>query len=167
MAKKRRATRVEPAPKADLTPMIDIVFNLIIFFMIVSELSNLEIEQITLPYADKAEKEPPPQRTGMGSVDTILQINVLPPEIDEDGNIEQPSLIKVRGELLRFLEVEASGYPREDPIPGADVDPSTMRVNIRADKDAPFRYVLEVFESCIENGVYRTSLAATKDEPTR
>ena len=39
MAKKSRVEQ-EPEPKPDLTPMIDIVFNLIIFFMIVSELSK-------------------------------------------------------------------------------------------------------------------------------
>ncbi|MHC4829904.1 MAG: ExbD/TolR family protein, partial [Planctomycetota bacterium] len=38
---RRRRREQDPEPKPELTPMIDIVFNLIIFFMIVSELSNL------------------------------------------------------------------------------------------------------------------------------
>ena len=51
----RRRSAIERGEQLDLTPMIDIVFNLIIFFMLVSELSNLELEQLRLPFAGEAE----------------------------------------------------------------------------------------------------------------
>ena len=165
MAKKSKV-QIDPEPKPDLTPMIDIVFNLIIFFMIVSDLSNLEVEQLTLPFADRAEKPPP--STGNQKV---LQINVL-----EDG------LIKVRGKaftmdpalkdqyawLADYLAIEAAGFERE-PWDQPGVAPSTMRVNIRADRDSQFKYVQHVFDACCSDDVkiYKTSLAATKDPPTQ
>ncbi|MHC4829906.1 MAG: ExbD/TolR family protein [Planctomycetota bacterium] len=168
MARKSKFA-IEPEPKPDLTPMIDIVFNLIIFFMIVSELSNLTVEDLQLAYADQAAKA---SKSSAGSTEKVLQINVM----------EQDGLIKVRGaayttdvkliaaqkypSLRKFLEIEATGYEREEPIPGAPgPGPSKMRVNIRADKDGAFQRVQEVFDACMRNGVYKTSLAASKDDP--
>ena len=168
MARKSKVQQ-DPEPKPELTPMIDIVFNLIIFFMIVSELSNLTVEQLQLAYADQAVEPPKTQ-----NAEKVLQINVM----EEDG------LIKVNGapyttdakllaakkfhSLKKFLEIEAAGYEREDPDPGnpTGVPPSKMRVNIRADKDGKFQRVQEVFDACMRNGIYKTSLAATKDDPT-
>ena len=43
----------------DMTPMIDIVFLLIIFFMVVTELSNLDIVELILPVATEAKVEDP------------------------------------------------------------------------------------------------------------
>ena len=83
MARKKKF-QIDPEPKPDLTPMIDIVFNLIIFFMIVSELSNLDVEQIELPFADRAE-DPKAEKAGQ----KVLQINVL-----------EKGLIKVRGKPM-------------------------------------------------------------------
>ena len=65
------------------------------------------------------------------------------------------------------ISIEALGYGHEDPPadnPGG-VPPSKMRVNIRADKDGAFQYVQEVFDACMKNGIYKTSLAATMDNP--
>jgi len=170
MARKSRVSQ-DPEPKPELTPMIDIVFNLIIFFMIVSDLSNLTVEDLQLAYADQAQKPPP--ATGAEAIERVLQINVM----------ERDGLIKVRGaayttdakliaqqklpSLAKLLEIEATGYEREEAeasAPGA-LPPSKMRVNIRADKDGAFQRVQEVFDACMRNGIYKTSLAATKDDP--
>ena len=165
MAVRKSKVTISPEPKPDLTPMIDIVFNLIIFFMIVSELSNLDVEQLELPYADNAQE---PKKGGQ-AVEKILQVNVLP-----------KGLIKVRGKgfttdiekkgdypwLADFLEIEAAGYEREDENPDQPgTRPSKLRVNIRADKQAAFRHVQGVFDACMRHGIYKTSLAATQDDP--
>ena len=38
----------------NMTPMIDVVFNLIIFFMIVTDMTQKELEQLTLPNSSEA-----------------------------------------------------------------------------------------------------------------
>lgn len=152
--------------EADMTPIIDVVFNLIIFFMIASELNNQNVEQVQIPYADRAEKLKP--ASVGGKVEKVLQVNVL-----VDG------VVKVRGQgfsvdptvkghppLAEFIEIEAAGYDREPPEPGqSGTPPSAMRVNIRADKRAKFRYVQGVFDACVKHGVYKTSLAADPNMP--
>jgi len=50
--------------KIDLTPMIDIVFQLIIFFMVVTEMASKDLEDVTLPRANHAiaDEDPPSDR---------------------------------------------------------------------------------------------------------
>lgn len=165
-----RKSRREPAPEGgmDMTPMIDIVFNLIIFFMIVSELSNVTVEQLQLPFADRAKN--PKTDPGM-QIDKVLQVNVMPQKglikVRGAGYTMEPSLIGTYPSLVDFLKIEAAGYEREAPEAPGQQPPSKMRVNIRADKEVPFKYVQHVFEACQQNGIYMTSIAATEDDPEK
>lgn len=164
MAKRKSKFELEPEPVLDITPMIDIVFNLLIFFMIVSELNNLNVEQLELPHADRAED---PKKNQKG--DKVLQVNVLPTGLIKVRGSPYTTDPKLKGKhpwLQEFLEIEAAGFEREPPEPGQPgTPPSALRVNIRADKECRFRHVQGVFDACVRNGIYKTSLGATQDEP--
>jgi biopolymer transport protein ExbD len=54
MAKRRHT---DEAPTLSMTPMIDIVFNLVIFFLIVTDLTQKELENLVLPNAQKAKED--------------------------------------------------------------------------------------------------------------
>ena len=69
MLRSRKPAEVE-IPSINMTPMIDIVFQLIIFFMLVMDLNRQQVEPINLPSASEAIDPPPDERT--------LLINVLP-----------------------------------------------------------------------------------------
>jgi biopolymer transport protein ExbD len=47
--KKKRESAAAGAVSFNMTPMIDIVFNLLIFFILTSQFTQLEIEQVNLP----------------------------------------------------------------------------------------------------------------------
>ena len=53
----RKAPEPEEVAGFAMTPMIDIVFQLIVFFMLVLDLSAKKIEKLTLPVADQAFKD--------------------------------------------------------------------------------------------------------------
>ncbi|MEZ6185930.1 MAG: biopolymer transporter ExbD [Planctomycetota bacterium] len=170
MAKKSRVAQ-DPEPKLDLTPMIDIVFNLIIFFMIVSDMSNLDMEEIALPFADQAKKD---EGAAPGEITRSITINVL-----------SAGTIKIRGKTMTadptqkgngymwlgdYLRTEVAGYEVE-PQDENGVAASKLEVNIRADRGAPFKYVQQVFDACIgypneapRAPIYKTSLAASPDK---
>ena len=59
----------------NMTPMIDIVFNLIIFFMLVSQFYRLTVEDVQLPPAVKAD----PFREKIKDYTQVV-VNVVPPE---------------------------------------------------------------------------------------
>jgi biopolymer transport protein ExbD len=141
---RRRPTDLAP-PGIDLTPAIDVVFNLIIFFLIASELNERTVEQLALPRADQARKAAP-------SRERSVSVNVL-----ADGTV------RARGVTLpdaaTFLELEAAGCEREEE-PGS---PSALRLLIRADRDARVGAVHRVLDACQRSGIYRLSLGAEPD----
>ena len=53
MAKKKTPTDASDA-EINMTPMIDVVFNLIIFFMIVTDMTQKTLENLTLPNSTEA-----------------------------------------------------------------------------------------------------------------
>ena len=53
MARKKKVTDASDV-ELNMTPMIDVVFNLIIFFMIVTDMSQKELELLTLPKSSQA-----------------------------------------------------------------------------------------------------------------
>lgn len=145
----------EPEPKVDLTPMIDIVFNLIIFFLIVSELSNLAVEEIELAYADQAAATREEGR--------VLQLNVMGDNAVRVRGLEYA--VGASGEgppLAGALELEAAGYGFEDS-PSGPV--SALRLNIRADKEGPFERVQRVLDASMKARIHLTSFGASKETP--
>ena len=149
--------------RTDMTPMIDLVFNLIVFFLVVSELSDLSLEEVTLAPADQAEEAKPGPE--------VLQLNVLAAgRVKVGGSAyasgQGPSSAKPSGlpPLRGLLELEAARAPREPSQGlGLGLGPSTLRVNLRVDASTPFAEVQRVIGDCQDAQLYKLSLAAAKE----
>ncbi|MGE9295225.1 MAG: ExbD/TolR family protein [Puniceicoccales bacterium] len=121
----------------DITPMIDVVFLLIVFFMVVAAEITEKIE-VELPEADKSIV---PEETGRR-----MEVS-----IQADGRT-----------YVRLMEVdmqELGTHLRtgQDEIPG-------FKVFIRADEHTPHRYVNDVMQACAENGVFDVIFATFQDK---
>ena len=88
MAKKDRKRVDEYELDINLTPMIDVVFNLIIFFMVITDMTQKDLEYLVLPKADKADVDEGEDK------DRII-INIV--NLDSPGNAKRLEL----GELDR------------------------------------------------------------------
>ncbi len=124
----------------DLTPMMDMVFNLLIFFMVVSQFANDERElKVVLPEGTAA-----------------MPLTAKPREIFV--NIDQAGAYSVRGRTLTNAELG-------DMLVRAGGDnPATQTVIIRADKRVAWDFVAAAMRLCNQAGIqdYSASLA---DEP--
>ena len=121
--------------RTDMTPMIDLVFNLIVFFLVVSELSDLSLEEVTLAPADQAKEAEPGAE--------VLQLNVLGSgRVKVGGSAyasgQPPRTARPSGlpPLRGLLDLEAARAPRE-PSQGLGLGPSTLRINLRVDASTP------------------------------
>ena len=124
----------------NMTPMIDVVFLLVIFFMIVTDLTQQELEELKLPEADMAQKDENP-------LEKRLVVN-----IDKEGRyivrrndrgVVDDCLDEIRDELA----AAASFFPRgEDGC-------SKQAVLIRADEKTAFEYIQKVMQICSEEPV--------------
>ena len=145
----------------DMTPMIDIVFLLIIFFMIVTELSNLDIVQLILPVADQATiKEPIPDSK-------VVTVNI---QIDEKDDQFKLGQIVIGGEkvtleqLINRLEFEVTDFDRWSPNPSDNTkQDSLLEVTIRADEGVNAGHIHEVYRACRENRIFKVRMAALNE----
>ena len=142
----------------NMTPMIDIVFQLIIFFMVVTELATLDLERLTLPYAKSTD-------TSKDRIDTSNKITV---NVTKKGDLKIKRTKYTDEQLLEFIRYEANEAGREpnEDVPNAP-PVSRLQVLIRADRDARFEGIQRVFDACQKFGVYKTSVSTTEETHTR
>jgi biopolymer transport protein ExbD len=139
----------------NLTPLLDVVFQLITFFMLVINFSNDNYDKrVRLPVADSARPVEDSQRVS----EDRLVLNV-----DSEGHLlmggeVQPlhqaiNTIKHQAELVK-LNLRASGG-KPDPSGGL---PTT--IILRADKDATFSSLISLIKACQSSGFRKFALKA-------
>jgi biopolymer transport protein ExbD len=150
----------------NLTPLIDVVFNLIIFFMIISDLTQKDIEQLTLPKASQDEEDVDPKDKGR----VIINISK---HVPDGGDIKDwkpggPVNIKVKGKLLDLahLKEELFKYAETDRDLEHENAPSEIFALIRCDKDIRWREVQWVMQAAADPDVriYKLQFATAKQE---
>jgi biopolymer transport protein ExbD len=143
----------------DMTPMIDIVFQLITFFMIAADLQQKELADLTLPIAYMAEEDKDKE------VDERLILNV-----DWKGVLyhkgKSVSLDEL-GTILRNardayeLKMKRMGKSGMEDLPGG-AKASKLYVLLRADKDTPWQHVQWLMTVMAEQKLYKMQFATRR-----
>jgi len=170
-------TRMKPTIAADvspnLIPMIDIMFLLLLFFMFGADMGHRELEDVKLPPAEVATKEPPEQDM------TRLTLNIYHRYASEvpcaayagHAVCRETShwLVGIRGtdynspaRLGAHLKTEAAKFP--DPVEKGN---SRRRVMIRADAAAPYGLVQQAMAACALAGIRRIECGAAMPPQAR
>jgi biopolymer transport protein ExbD len=128
----------------NLTPMIDVVFQLIIFFLVSSHLAKQEAQMnLPLPIAESGEK------TG-DSGTRRLTLNVL-----ADGRLLLAGHAVDAGELQRRLaDAAISGGP-------------SLEVRIRGDRSVRYGFVEPLLTACARAGVWDVKFGVYRSEDLR
>lgn len=137
-----------PEASIDMTPMIDVVFNLLIFFMLVNQMVSIERAELALPLADQAQEE-----SDVEASKTQLIIN-----IHKTGKYEIAGEMKDKDTLEPAIRNEVNAVGKEKD--GA----SKLKVLIRADRDLTFEYIRAVLSICAKYNVFQISFGATIEE---
>lgn len=144
--------RAEP----NLTPLLDVVFQLITFFMMLINFSQDNYDQrVRLPVAGNAK---PVEGTG----EDTLVLNV-----DRDGKLlfnekalgtEQAIQEIGRQSKLTRINLEFSGAKLK---PG---EPLPTMIVLRADRSTPFSQIYRIISACQANGFQKFALKAMNDQ---
>lgn len=122
----------------DLTPMIDVVFLLIVFFMTVANMVTAEKREVDMPVA--VHSVIPEEFGGRNTVtvlrDGSLYAGVYPVDLDS---------------LEKILQREINSNPE-------------LKVYIRADSYTEHQYINDVMESCAALGIYNVIFAAYQSD---
>lgn len=131
-----------PGIELNITPLIDVIFLLIIFLMTVQEFSRLELEELNLPRAEEAlqtDRPPAPQR---------VVVNIRP-----DGRFvvtnREMDLVRLQDLLRRERDRLRSAGRKE-----------TLTVVVRADGATPYRYVQDLLSTVASLGIWQVRIAA-------
>ena len=139
---RRAAAKVE-AVEPDMTPMIDCVFQLMIFFILCTEVAAADLELLKLPSASEALPDKNPEDKRM-----ILNVN-------KAGEIKHRGKVKTQAELFALLKLEAALVPDKD-----NKQLSGRSVIIRGDVDAEYRHVNTIMLECAKVGIWKLELGA-------
>ena len=124
----------------NMTPMIDVVFLLIIFFLVSSHLARQETQlELDLPEAGSGLR---PEEDDVRRV----VVNVLPAE-------QSGKRLMVGGRLLQPPELsQLIGYESRE-------SKGRLEVRIRSDRKVPYRVVEPIMIACARAGVWKVTFA--------
>ena len=125
--------------RMNMTPMIDVTFQLIIFFLLSSRLAQQETQlELDLPAAASAQQALDDERPR-------LLVNVSP-----DGRVMLGSTETPAEEMRRRLSIERGRL-------GDDLE-----VRIRADRTVPYSAVEPILLACAEASIWNVTFAVTE-----
>ena len=147
----------------DMTPMIDVVFLLIIFFMLITDMTQQDLEVLTLPKAKTAvPDEPDPSE--FRPVVNIRQSGemiakretIFAPSTDGTKDDEQDLM----GYLVNTAKLMKKDHFNKDAGTGPMIPDDFLL--IRADRFTPFHYVQRIMTDCGNKDVqiWKVQLAA-------
>ena len=132
---KLRSMKVQEEPKLMIIPMIDIIFFLLVFFMI-STMTMVQQNtfKVGLPQASSAQ------------LDMNQHANIT---VMADGNIAFNKESLDKEQLIRRVQIELQRNP-------------DLQVILDGDKDVNYGFVIETFDALKQAGVKKLSIAVEK-----
>lgn len=128
--------RVRSAPGINLTPMIDVSFLLIIFFIVSSHLAQQEVRQeLPLPLAESGSPAiPSDERRVVINVDEAGELTIGAEPLAESDLQERLAAAKARAE-------------------------GDLEVRIRSARSAPYRQIEPILLACSRAGIWKVTFA--------
>jgi biopolymer transport protein ExbD len=124
-------------PEFELTPMIDIVFLLIAFFMTLISFISAELVELKLPDANQASIPKDPGERQFIS-------------IDQEGKVFIGATESSYAALPNALNTMRAQYPN-------------LKVFLRADAQTSHRFVNQAMEACAQAGIFDLIFASNKN----
>jgi biopolymer transport protein ExbD len=167
MAKRHKKARIAEGVEVDLTPMIDVTFQLIIFFMLVTTITTQENVNLRLPDALVANPEDPQAKKA-------FTVHIAPRNQSSDEALPGPNDFgyfcyghpqdKTLQEMGNIMLKEAELVDPARELKGYVDGISENEVVIRCDARAPAQYFGALIElMATEVKMYRIKIAILKD----
>ena len=164
---KLQKTDDEQEMDMNMTPMIDVVFLLIIFFMVITDLTQQDLEELKLPTAENAQpdKPKPDEFRPVVNIKQDGSIWVKRKELYDPENPDDYKMVReYLSDVAKMMEREKfDGTPTtrndKDSIPGE-------ALLVRADQFSAFKHTQKVMEQCGYKGIqiWKLQLAASEAE---
>ncbi len=169
MSRKRHKVSMAEHQNPNLIPMIDIMFLLLLFFMLGADMGQRELEEVMLPHASSV-KEDKENKEKKGQDRLTLNVYHV---------YEAKCPLYGKGQVCREerhwrVGIKGKDYTDPEKLGGilkkeADQarDPknpliSERKVMIRADKSAPYGLAQRAMNVCAKAGIYKIEVGASR-----
>ena len=173
--KKKYKPTLQESVQPNLIPMVDIMFLLLLFFILGADMSQREQADLVLPTADMVTEHEKVKNTEEG----VATVNVQHRQDDATFNCPINArggvcrekghwVIVIRGQeydsvsALEVLKYDAEQHMETDIDPLAGKRLSALKVVIRGDKSASYGDVQKIVELCGLAGVYKIEVSAAQ-----
>ena len=157
---KTHAARTSEHVNPNLIPMIDIMFLLLLFFMLGADLGHRELEDVRLPKAAQATRDPGTDRLTINAHHAD-RVACAAYKANKICRVEAHWRLAFRGEDCTEPGKLTSALARTSD-PGVD-----RRVMIRADAGAPFGLPQRAMNVCAKEGITKIEVGAAMPTQTR
>lgn len=158
----------EESVSCNVVPLLDVMFLLLIFLMIGSDMSHAEAAQLVLPKASAADEQPEvaPERFVTLNVAHRSGAVCAANDAERPCHLESHFVYSIQGR-----EFDADALAGRLAAVAADaLEPETMgarrlssvTLSIRCDRAAPYGMVQQALSLCSEAGIHRTEIAASR-----
>ena len=135
MLKKKRRIGIS----IDMTPMVDVAFLLLIFFMCTTQFKPPEKDKISLPESNSESKSPESD---------IITISVTAPKPEYGGQSHVRVIYRQRGEeVQRELTPEMVATDMATVLSNARAANPVARMIVKMDKDAPYGLMADMMQA--------------------
>ena len=165
MARKKKDPLSAEDIELNMTPMIDVVFNLIIFFMIVTDMTQKELEDLVLPDSKASVEDKDDQE------DTRVIINITKhpktwaskKEVQIKIKAVEYDLDALKSHLWKIAET------KRNPDDPSGANPSEVFVLVRCDREIPWKEVQWVMQACAHPDVriYKLQFATAEHDESQ
>ena len=168
MAKKGVGTSEYSNP--NLIPMIDIMFLLLLFFMLGADMGQRELEEVILPKASsmKEDKENKEKDKNRLTINVYHRYEVKCQAYDKGLICRDDAHWRtgIRGKDYSEPE-KLGGYLKKEADATRGLDPknpqvSELKVMIRADQSAPYGLAQRAMNTCAKAGIYKVDVGASR-----
>lgn len=147
-------------PELNITSMLDVVFNLITFFILITNFAAASLPQLTPPEPDKSVASQPTEKN-------TVTINVLPyPK--EQGKKGEPYQIKFGMSTFGAEDLENRNSKCEKTLVeflGKEITASKdVAITLRVDRDIKYAYVEKIILVIRQAGVQKIQIVAAVRE---
>lgn len=134
-----KARHAEPSIHIDFVPMVDILFNLLVFFLLATSLKIAEREiQVALPFSRAA-----------GPISTAMRDLVI--------NVGPEGQLTVAGRHIELADLEAIVKPAVEANPN-------QKISIRGDRTTAYANIVRVLDICKGCGAQEPYLDTIHDQ---
>ena len=132
---KLTSKRIRTGHGMNITPMIDVVFLLVIFFMVVSQFQKIELDQLDLPRAEPPAENSPPEPSRL-----VMNVHA-------DGRIVVERTEHTLDTIRALLKKEVQGTKGRPPA-----------VLIRGDRVAAWEEIRRLLQVCAEFRIFHVDV---------